>query len=227
MAAGHAHIGRGEPQLGTAPVIAVDHLAPDLVGPAQQGGRLFHPALTDQGPYPRGGDRLAHPARAPRYRPAGRRRPPRSPAVDPISRNRATFPFRPWPKWKSSPTTTSRASSPSTRTPSTNSSAVSLARSTSKRMTTVRSTPAAASSSSFWSRSQRRRGADSGTDHGGRVTVEGHHHRGQTVAPGPVGQLGQQGAVTEVHSVVGPDGHRRSPVRRDAGRDVGHDVHYR
>src|ERR1035438_8322969 len=90
------------------------------------------------------------------------------PATDPISFSRATLPLRLCPKWKSSPTTTRRVSRLSTRTSSTNASADSLARSSSKERTTVRSTPAASSNSSFCSRSHSRDGADSG-----RTTVAG------------------------------------------------------
>ena len=66
-----------------------------------------------------------------------------------------------------------------------------------------------------------------GPDHGGRMAVEGHHHRGQPVGPGPRPELAEQGPVAEVDAVIGADGHRRPPDRGQAGRWVGHDVHHR
>ena len=48
MLSGTADVGRGEAEFGAAPVVAVGHLAPDLVRSAQQHGRLGHPTRADQ-----------------------------------------------------------------------------------------------------------------------------------------------------------------------------------
>ena len=95
------------------------------------------------------------------------------PSSAPIARRRATLPRRWWPKWKSSPTITTRAARQSTRTSRTNSSAGSLERASSKATTRQRSRPVAASSSSFCSTSVSSRGADSGrtTEAGWRSKV--------------------------------------------------------
>ena len=101
---GHGEVGRREPQLGPAPAVAVDHRAPHLVGPAQQRGGPLDVALGHQGR----GSGWTTPARRPVAGQADAR-PPRSRTRRPSSVSRATLPRRPWPKWKSSPTTTSRA----------------------------------------------------------------------------------------------------------------------
>ncbi len=127
--AGHGHavgdgdVGRGEPELGTpSPVTVHDH-TPDLMGSAEQPGRARDVAGGQQLTDARRRHRLA------RTRPAPSARPTTSnPCRAPISVSSATLPARRWPKWKSSPTTTRRASSAPTRTSRTKSSAVSLAR---------------------------------------------------------------------------------------------------
>ena len=120
-----------------------------------------------------------------------------NPATDPLSVSSATLPLRPWPKWKSSPTTTNRASRPPTSSRATNSSAVSFARSSSKRTTTVRSTPADASSSSFWSRSHSNSGADAGrtTEAVGHDLHDGQGYRRVSAHRTP-GTRGVGGATT-------------------------------
>ena len=90
------------------------------------------------------------------------------PILEPMSRKSATLPKRWWPKWKSSPTTTSLAPRHPTSTSATNSSADSKARTSSNGTTTVRSTPVVASCSNFCSLSVSKSGADSG-----RTTVAG------------------------------------------------------
>ncbi len=91
----------------------------------------------------------------------------------PMRCSRATLPWRLWPKWKFSPTTTRRAPSASTSTSLDEVLGRLLARSASKRTTSVRSTPQLASSSSFWSRLVSSLGADSGrtTEAGWRSKV--------------------------------------------------------
>ena len=106
--AGHRHVGRREPQL-AAPLVALGHHAPHLVRPAEQRVGQGEVAL-DQGVADAGRRHSLGVAGGP---PVGvdqvERRRPRSRARRPCSRSRATLPDRLWPKWKSSPTTTTRA----------------------------------------------------------------------------------------------------------------------
>ena len=173
----------------------------------------------------RGGRRRARSAagRAPR----GRAPSTSKPSSAPIVAQQRDVARRWWPKWKSSPTITSRARrGASTSTSRTKSSAGSFERASSKVITRQRSTPVAASSSSFWSRSVSSRGAVSG-----RTTAAGWRSKVTTVArgrrrPRPAPDLGDDRLVAEVHAVVGAD---RDDAAARSGRaaalDVVHDLH--
>ena len=150
-----------------------------------------------------------------------------NPAAEPISRSRATLPLRPWPKWKSSPTTTSRASSPST--------SIDLDEVLRRLVGPLLVEgddhrpvhPGRLEQLELLVEVAEELGRRLRAHHGGRVAVEGDHGGGRArpPAPGPGARRAGPG---------GRGGHRRrrrwsprSPGRGRAGRQVGHDLHHR
>ena len=195
---GDGHVGGREPQFGAAPAVAPDDGAAHLVRAAEQAGRLLHVAL-----------RRAAPGcgwRTPRSRPSPVRPTPTTskPYPAPSRRRSSTLPWRPCPKWKSSPTTTSRADSSSTRTSLTKSSADSFARASSKG-THERAVDAAVGQQlELLLEARQLLGGRLGAHDGGRVAVERHHHGGEAGRLRPLarGRAGARGAR---------GGHRRRP----------------
>ncbi len=102
------------------------------------------------------------------------------------------MPARWLPKWKSSPTTTTRTARPSISTRSTNDSGASAAWASSKRSTTTASMPVSASSSSRCSGLVRSAGADSG-----RTIVAGWRSNVRTTERAPsASALARTSAIT-------------------------------
>ena len=87
------------------------------------------------------------------------------------------------------------------------------------------STPVAASSSSFWSRSVSSSGADSGrtTMAGWRSNVTTADRR--THVAGQPAHVGDDRPVAEVHTVVGADGDDAALQRALTALEVGHHLH--
>ena len=145
----------------------------------------------------------------------------------PSSRSNATLPWRWWPKWKSSPTTTTEVAQGSRPALAARTTPGSSCRGGAGRTTTrtVASTPVAASSSSFCGRSVSSRGADSGrtTLAGWRSKVTTTDRRAQLVAQ--PADLGDHGLVAEMDAVVGADGDDRPLAGPRARRQIGDDVH--
>ena len=228
-AGGHVDVGGREPQLGAAPAIAVDHLAPGPDGAGPAGPPPPRPCPSATRLRMRVDEMGSSPAR-PSHRRSEQGDTPSTakPAAAPISPSRATLPLRPWPKWKSSPTTTSRASSASTRI---------RGHEVLGRLVGPLGVEGDHHRAVHAGRLQQlqllvevaeQAGGGLGTDHRGRMAVEGDHRGGQAVGAAAVGQLGRAGPG-------GRGGRRRRPrwsppiPRRAGGRadEVGHDVHHR
>ena len=227
IAGRHRHVGGGEAQLGAAPVVPVGHHAPHLVGPAQQLGRRLDPSPADQAPDAGGGDglgRLAGPGGVgaqghPVHLEAGA-----GPhlgqeghvALAPVAEVEVlAHHHQPGPQsahQDRSPRTPRPSRWPAPR------------RSGPRRCGPPRPPPGApASGRGRRAAGGRTRGAPRWPGWRSKVTTA-------VVSPsvaGPLAQLGQEGPMAQVDAVVGADGHRGSPLRRDAGREVGHDVHHR
>ncbi len=141
-----------------------------------------------------------------RHLEAERRRP--SPAAA------STLPRRRRPKWKSSPTTTTRAPSAPTSTCRTKSSGSSCDRASSKRRTTVWSTPGRGQDLQLLVEVGEQLGGRLRADDGGGVAVEGEHDRGQAAVRRQPAQVADDELVAPVDAVVGADGDRGAGARR-------------
>ena len=195
---GDGQVGGREPQFGAAPAVAADDGAADLVRAAQQAGRPLHVAL-----------RRAAPGcgwRTPARRPSPVRPTPTTsnPYSAPRRRSSSMLPRRPCPKWKSSPTTTSRADSSSTRT----SLHEVLGRLLGPGLVEghhERAVDAAVGQQlELLLQTGQLLGGRLGAHDRGRVAVEGHHHGREAGRLGPLrrGRAGARGAR---------GGHRRRP----------------
>ena len=197
---GHGHVGGREPQLGAAPAVArgPPGRAPRAGRPSRRAASSTSPAAS------RARIRVEETGSVPSpVRPTPTTSKPYS---APSSRSSSTLPLRPCPKWKSSPTTTSRADSSSTSTSLTKSSAVSFGPLVVEGHHQRAVDAAVGQELELLLEARQLLGRRLGPHDGGGVTVERHHHGREPRGRGPVAQVAQQGAVAEVDPVVGADG---------------------
>ena len=139
--------------------------------------------------------------------------------------SRATLPFRRWPKWKSSPTTTSPRTRQSTSTSVTKSSADScdplLVEVHDERVID----PGRRQQRELLLEVGEEQGRRLGSHDHGRVTIEGHDRGAQALRGRPVPHLRDHRLVTEVDAVVCADGHRTAGLGRRATGGVADDLH--